>query len=117
MYMLVSHMSNELYVPITCFNSKEKAVNFLKELLPDEPEDKFKFVLGSLVGDRIYNMIKFNNLESEYDKPGDYDIETNGEDITDKLFSSYYGGCGEFYSLILVEIKEGETKIFPFDGD
>jgi hypothetical protein len=84
---------NDIYVPVTVYETLEQAAEHLTAILGFEPTD---------AGDKlIWYLIGANPIKKE--------MET--------LFSYYYDGCGECGGIIAKEIEFGQLKILPFDLD
>jgi len=97
---------NTLHAPVRVFKSFNEGKKFLDELFKIGIERKHIKVTEEK--DKI--VYKINHLG--YDEDELY----NFNDLTDVLFISYYGGCGEANEYILLNATFGE-KITSFDLD
>jgi len=108
---------NELRLSVTAFSTYEKAVEFLKgvfgtesHFLEKEENGKRTFTIGnngkkryqSFPNGEVYEYFSYDKISKEQSK---------------KLFTYYYGGCGECYEVVAQEINDGECPLFPFDQD
>jgi len=108
---------NELNLIVTAFSTYESAVEFLRDVFGHAT------VYTETVKDGKRTFEIGNNATLRWAiavgvEPHQYlwcdDIT---EEQADKLFTYYYGGCGECYSIIAQEIDDGEVPLFPFDQD
>jgi len=105
---------NEIRMSVTAFSSYEKATEFLKSVFGPDAECNETIENGK----RTFSI---SNKGSRTVCPDGHIYVVRNEEITDeqaeKLFTYYYGGCGECYEIIAQEIDDGEVPLFPFDQD
>ena len=90
-WVLVGEGPNSVEVPALIFTSEEEALNRCREI--PKPE-------GYSVRDRAKYRWHDDPMDEFSDK------------VVDSLYTSYYGGCGECYAAVLVEVEAGK----PFVG-
>ncbi len=96
-YLLVAPACNDIFIPVTAFHTLEQGLKHLNSLFP---ELAVKEVKGEN-GKREWRVRWSEKLASKYAM---------------RLFTSYYGGCGECNGITLLEIDEGECS-FSFNLD
>lgn len=108
--VLIGEGANEVKIPCRIFSSMEKALERCKELLGpkfatyDEEEG-----LGRGRGFRYrWCFMDIDNDDDKFDISGS---EEEGGEIAEKLFKSYYGGCGECYAYTLKEVEEDSVFV------
>ena len=83
--MLMAQGGNELEIPCRVMKSVEEARNFCKEL----------------------ELEPLGDSEMRYGLP---DLDENSE-LAEKIFTSYYGGCGGAYVIIIKEVGFNEALV------
>lgn len=95
--IVYSNPFNDVFIPVTAFTSFEVGKKKIISILGKPDNEKAGFAEWHL----------------DFEEPEDSEESV----IVDKLFKSYYGGCGECTHIAIKEIEDGQLKIFDFDLD
>lgn len=100
LYVVAGNGPNDLTIPLVIFSDKQKAEDFV----------------GLFPKSEIYpSELSYDFAESKppYVDPRTYDPTPLGKELYGKLFKNgeYYPGCGECYSLEILEVQEEQPMV------
>jgi hypothetical protein len=108
--IVVAPGGNDVVIPVTVYPDMDTAVRELTSLLGIEPMTTPYTWMKNMYGDGCTAWV-LSEKHTGKDERGQYIY------LQDRLFSSYYDGCGPCIDIIAFEIEWGQLKVFPFNLD